>query len=208
VARPLSVDAVNSPLLVGFLASFALIAAIGAQNAFVLRQGIRREHVLPVVALCTASDIVLIVAGIAGLGALIAAHPGALDVARFGGAAFLIGYGLLAAKRAWRPSSLTPSDATPARLAQVLVTCAALTFLNPHVYLDTVVLIGALANEQHDGRWLFGVGAVTASVVWFTSLGFGARRLAGLFASPMTWRILDGLIAITMIGLGVSLAVS
>jgi L-lysine exporter family protein LysE/ArgO len=202
------VDAVNSPLLVGFLASFALIAAIGAQNAFVLRQGIRREHVLPVVALCTASDIVLIVAGIAGLGALIAAHPGALDVARFGGAAFLIGYGLLAAKRAWRPSSLTPSDATPARLAQVLVTCAALTFLNPHVYLDTVVLIGALANEQHDGRWLFGVGAVTASVVWFTSLGFGARRLAGLFASPMTWRILDGLIAITMIGLGVSLAVS
>jgi L-lysine exporter family protein LysE/ArgO len=202
------VDVVTSPLLIGFLASFALIAAIGAQNAFVLRQGIRREHVLPVVAMCTVSDIVLIVAGIAGVGTVIAAHPGALDVARFGGAAFLVGYGLLAAKRAWRPSSLTPSDATPARLAQVLVTCAALTFLNPHVYLDTVVLIGALANEQQDGRWLFGVGAVTASAVWFTSLGLGARRLAGLFAAPMTWRILDGLIAVTMIGLGVSLAVS
>ena len=172
-----SVDGMNSPLIVGFLASFALIAAIGAQNAFVLRQGIRREHVLPVVAMCTVSDIVLIAAGIAGVGALIGAHPGAVNVAKFGGAAFLVGYGLLAAKRAWRPSSLTPSDAAPARLAEVLVTCAALTFLNPHVYLDTVVLLGALANEHRDGRWLFGVGAVTASAVWFVSLGFGARRL-------------------------------
>jgi L-lysine exporter family protein LysE/ArgO len=114
----------------------------------------------------------------------------------------------LAAKRAWRPSSLTPSDATPARLTQVLITCAALTFLNPHVYLDTVVLLGALANEHRDERWLFGVGAVTASAVWFVGLGLGARRLAGLFASPMTWRILDGLIAVMMIGLGVSLTVS
>jgi L-lysine exporter family protein LysE/ArgO len=199
---------VTSPLILGFLASFALIAAIGAQNAFVLRQGVRREHVLPVVALCTASDVVLIVAGIAGVGTLIGAHPGALDIAKFGGATFLVGYGLLAAKRAWRPSSLSPSDATPARLAQVLVTCAALTFLNPHVYLDTVVLIGALANQQHDGRWLFGVGAVTASAVWFTGLGLGARRLAGLFASPATWRILDGVIALTMIALGISLVVS
>jgi L-lysine exporter family protein LysE/ArgO len=199
---------VTSPLIVGFLASFALIAAIGAQNAFVLRQGIRREHVLPVVAMCTVSDIVLIAAGIAGVGTLVSAHPSAMNVAKFGGAAFLVGYGLLAAKRAWRPATLTPSDATPARLAQVLVTCAALTFLNPHVYLDTVVLLGALANQQHDGRWLFGVGAVTASAVWFTCLGLGARRLAGLFASPVTWRVLDGLIAVTMVTLGVLLAVA
>src|SRR5918994_491210 len=118
-----SVKTMNSPLLVGFLASFTLIAAIGAQNAFVLRQGIRREHVLPVVALCTLSDIALIAAGIAGVGALINAHP--------------------AARRAWRPSALRPSDAAPARLTEVLVTAAALTFLNPHVYLDTVVLLGA-----------------------------------------------------------------
>jgi L-lysine exporter family protein LysE/ArgO len=199
---------VNSPVVVGFLASFALIAAIGAQNAFVLRQGIRREHVLPVVAMCTLSDVVLIAAGIAGVGALIGAHPGALNVAKFGGAAFLVGYGLLAARRAWRPASLTPSDAAPARLVEVLVTCAALTFLNPHVYLDTVVLLGALANEHRDERWLFGVGAVTASAVWFVGLGLGARRLSGLFAKPATWRVLDGLIAVTMIGLGVSLAVS
>ena len=198
----------SSPLVLGFIASFTLIAAIGAQNAFVLRQGIRREHVLPVVALCTVSDIVLISAGIAGVGALISAHPSALNIAKFGGALFLVGYGLLAARRAWRPSSLNPSHKAPARLIEVLVTCAALTFLNPHVYLDTVVLLGALANEHRDERWLFGVGAVTASAVWFFGLGLGARRLAGLFASPLTWRILDGLIAVMMLGLGVSLALS
>ena len=198
----------SSPLLIGFIASFTLIAAIGAQNAFVLRQGIRREHVLPVVAVCTVSDIVLIAAGIAGFGALISAHPSVVDIAKFGGAAFLLGYGLLAARRAWRPSALTPSESAPARLIEVVGTCLALTWLNPHVYLDTVVLIGALANEHRDDRWLFGVGAVTASVVWFCSLGLGARRLAGLFATPLTWRILDGLIAVMMIGLGLSLALS
>jgi len=195
----------SSPLVLGFIASFTLIAAIGAQNAFVLRQGIRREHVLPVVALCTVSDMALIAAGIAGVGGLISAHPSALNVAKFGGAAFLVGYGLLAARRAFRPSTLTPADAAPARLIEVLVTCAALTFLNPHVYLDTVVLLGTLANEHRDGRWLFGVGAVTASAVWFVSLGLGARRLAGLFAKPMTWRILDGLIAVMMIGLAIAM---
>ncbi|MFG1934366.1 L-lysine exporter [Mycobacterium sp. NPDC048908] len=198
----------SSPLIVGFVASFTLIAAIGAQNAFVLRQGIRREHVVPVVALCTLSDIVLITAGIAGVGALITAHPSALTIAKVGGALFLAGYGLLAARRALRPSTLTPAEAAPARLLDVLLTCAAMTFLNPHVYLDTVVLLGTLANEHQNGRWLFGVGAVTASAVWFVSLGFGARRLAGLFATPLTWRILDGLIAVMMIGLGASLALS
>lgn len=198
----------SSPLLIGFLASFTLIAAIGAQNAFVLRQGIRREHVLPVVAVCTVSDIVLISAGIAGFGAVISAHPNVVDIAKFGGAAFLIGYGLLAARRALRPSALTPSESAPARLIEVVVTCLALTWLNPHVYLDTVVLLGALANEHRDDRWMFGIGAVTASAVWFVSLGLGARRLAGLFATPSTWRILDSLIAVMMIGLGVSLAIS
>ena len=155
----------TSPLILGFVASFILIAAIGAQNAFVLRQRIRREHVVPVIALCTVSDIVLISAGIAGMGALINAHPGALTIAKFAGAAFLICYGLLAARRAWRPSTLTPAETAPTRLSQVLVTCAALTFLNPHVYLDTVVLLAALANEHRDERWLFGIGAVTASAV-------------------------------------------
>ena len=205
----LSVDRVNTAYLVvltGFATTMALIAAIGAQNAFVLRQGIRGEHVMPVVALCAVSDLVLIFAGIAGFGALIAAHPDVVVLAKYGGAAFLIGYGLLAARRAMKPSALTPSDAAPARLAGVLATCLALTFLNPHVYLDTVILLGALANEHQDGRWLFGVGAVTASVVWFTGLGFGARRLSKYFATPRTWRILDGVIAAMMVGLGVVLA--
>ncbi|MUL82282.1 MULTISPECIES: L-lysine exporter [unclassified Mycolicibacterium] len=197
-----------SPVLIGFLTSMALIAAIGAQNAFVLRQGIRGEHIVAVIALCTVSDLILIAAGIAGVGAVITAHPDAMTVAKFGGAAFLIGYGVLAARRAFRPSALNPSERTPARLAEVLATCLALTWLNPHVYLDTVVLLGSLANEHHEQRWLFGAGAVAASVLWFTGLGLGARRLAGLFATPMTWRILDGVIAVMMIALGVSLAVS
>ncbi len=192
----------------GFLTAFTLIAAIGAQNAFVLRQGIRREHVLPVVAVCTVSDMALIAAGIGGFGALIATHPDIVTVAKIGGAVFLTCYGLLAARRAIRPSTLNPSETAPARLAGVLATCLALTFLNPHVYLDTVVLLGALANQYADSRWLFGIGAAAASTVWFTGLGFGARRLSGLFAASLTWRILDGVIAVTMVALGAYLALS
>ncbi|HZA09270.1 L-lysine exporter [Mycobacterium sp.] len=192
-------------MVVGFLTAMTLIVAIGAQNAFVLRQGIRREHVAAVVAVCAFSDVVLITAGVVGFGALIAAYPGIVGLTRIGGAAFLMGYGLMAARRAWRPTGLTPSDSTPARLVSVVLTCLALTWLNPHVYLDTVVLLGALANERHDGRWLFGVGAVTASMVWFSTLGFGARRLRSLFATPTAWRALDGLIAVAMAGLGVAM---
>ena len=203
-----SVAGVATPLLVGFATAISLIAAIGAQNAFVLRQGIRNEHVLPVVTLCAAADLVLILAGIAGVGALITAHPNLTTIARYGGAAFLICYGLLAARRALRPGTLTPADAAPAKLSAVVLTCLALTFLNPHVYLDTVVLLGTLANQQDGGRWLFGAGAATASTVWFFGLGFGARRLAGLFAKPGTWRILDAVIAATMLALGISLALS
>lgn len=194
-------------VLSGFATTMALIAAIGAQNAFVLRQGIRGEHVLPVVAVCTVSDLLLITAGIAGFGALVAAHPDIVTLTTLGGAAFLIGYGLLAARRAAKPGTLTPADAAPARLTAVLATCLALTFLNPHVYLDTVILLGALANEHRESKWLFGIGAVTASAVWFAALGFGAKRLGHLFASPRTWRILDAAIAVTMIGLGISLIV-
>lgn len=195
-----------TPFLIGFATSIGLIAAIGAQNAFVLRQGIRNEYVLPVVTLCAASDLVLIIAGIAGVGALVTAHPQLTTVARYGGAAFLIGYGLLAAARALRPGAMTPAEGGPARLSAVLLTCLALTFLNPHVYLDTVVLLGTLANQLDDGRWLFGAGASAASAVWFFGLGFGARRLAGLFAKPATWRVLDGVIAATMVALGAALA--
>ncbi len=200
-----SVGCVTSPLFVGFATGMTLIVAIGAQNAFVLRQGIMREHVLAVVAVCTMSDVALIAAGVAGFGVLITTHPDIIAVARFGGAAFLVGYGVFAARRAFRPTGLAPSESGPSRLAGVLLTCLALTFLNPHVYLDTVVLIGALANEHHNGRWLFGVGAVGASAVWFSTLGFGARRLRGLFATPVSWRVLDGLIAVTVVVLAVAI---
>lgn len=197
-----------SPVLIGFLTTMALIAAIGAQNAFVLRQGIRGEHVVPVIALCTVSDLVLIAAGIAGVGALITAHPSVMTVVKLGGAAFLIGYGVLAARRALRPGVLNPSEEAPARLIEVLLTAGALTWLNPHVYLDTVVLLGSLANEHQEQRWLFGAGAVAASALWFTGLGLGARKLAGLFASPSTWRVLDAVIAVVMVALGVWMALS
>ena len=147
-----------TPVLFGFVTGLSLIVAIGAQNAFVLRQGIRNEHVLPVVILCAVSDLVLIVAGVAGVGALVTAHPQLMTIARYGGAAFLLGYGLLAARRALQPAVMTPGDAGPARLPAVLLTCLALTFLNPHVYLDTVVLLGTLASQQGEARWRFGAG--------------------------------------------------
>ena len=197
-----------TPVLFGFVTGLSLIVAIGAQNAFVLRQGIRNEHVLPVVILCAVSDLVLIVAGVAGVGALVTAHPQLMTIARYGGAAFLLGYGLLAARRALQPTVMTPGDAGSARLPAVLLTCLTLTFLNPHVYLDTVVLLGTLASQQGEARWRFGAGAAAASLVWFFCLGFGARQLAGLFAKPVTWRILDGVIALTMITLSVSLALT
>ena len=197
-----------TPVVFGFVAGLSLIVAIGAQNAFVLRQGIRNEHVLPVVILCAVSDLVLIVAGVAGVGALVTAHPQLMTIARYGGAAFLLGYGLMAARRALQPAVMTPGDAGSARLPAVLLTCLTLTFLNPHVYLDTVVLLGTLASQQGEARWRFGAGAAAASLVWFFCLGFGARQLAGLFAQPVTWRILDGVIALTMIALSVSLALN
>jgi L-lysine exporter family protein LysE/ArgO len=195
--------------LQGFLASAGLIVAIGAQNAFVLRQGLRREHVGVVVALCAASDALLISAGVAGLGTLITAHPAALTVTKVGGAAFLAVMGLAAARRAWLPGHLDPAAAAPAARAGVVLACLGFTFLNPHVYLDTVVLLGAMANQHADGgRWVFAAGAVVASIGWFTALGFGARRLGPVFARPRAWRWLDATIALVMLALAAALLAS
>lgn len=195
-------------VFVGFVAMMTLKVAIGPQNAFVLRQGIRREYVLVIVALCGIADGALIAAGVGGFAALIHAHPNMTLVARFGGAAFLIGYALLAARNEWRPSGLVPSESGPAALIGVVQMCLVVTFLNPHVYLDTVVLIGALANEESDLRWFFGAGAWAASVVWFAVLGFSAGRLQPFFATPAAWRILDALVAVTMIGVAVVVLVT
>ncbi|MDN5895098.1 MAG: LysE/ArgO family amino acid transporter [Nocardioides sp.] len=195
-----------SSVLIGFAAGLSLIIAIGVQNVFVLRQGVRREHVGAVVAVCAASDALLIAAGIAGLGALVAGNQGALAVIKWLGAAVLIGYGLLALRRALRTSDglvAGVEEATTSTITAVVTTCLALTWLNPHVYLDTVVLLGALANQEGEtGRWFFGFGAMLASVVWFVALGYGARLLSGFMSRPSSWRILDALVAALMLTLG------
>lgn len=187
----------------------SLIVAIGAQNAFVLRQGLRGEHVAPVVAVCAASDAVLITAGVAGAGAVLDRLPWLADVMRVAGAAFLLGYGLLAARRAVRAAErhLDPAGGR-AGLAATVSTCLALTWLNPHVYLDTVVLLGSVASSYDAHRWWFAAGAIAAGVAWFSGLGFGARLLRPAFARPGAWRILDSAIAVVMMALAVSLLLS
>ena len=197
------------PAALGFGTGLALIVAIGSQNAFVLRQGIRGEHVAAVVLVCSVSDALLIAAGIAGVGALLQSSPVIVDVVRFAGAAFLVGYGVMAARRAIRPGALTASGRQPTvGLGAALSTVLALTWLNPHVYLDTVLLLGSVANQQaQDLRWWFGGGAIAASIAWFSALGFGARALRPFFARPSSWRILDGLVAAVMLTLGTRLAI-
>lgn len=192
-------------VLRGLLSGLSLIVAIGAQNAFVLRQGLRREHVAAVVLLCVAADALLIAAGTAGLGALVEAHPAALTVARVGGAAFLLWLAVGALRRAVRPGSLDPAAAGPSGRRAVLATTAALTFLNPHVYLDTVLLLGALAQQNGAARWQFAAGAAVASASWFSALGFGAAHLRPLFARPTAWRALDLGVATVMTTVGLRL---
>lgn len=195
-----------APFAAGFFTSAALIIAIGAQNAFVLRQGLKREHVGAVVAVCALSDALLITLGVAGMGALVQRHPLLLDVLRWGGTLFLAAYGLQAARRAWAGGHLVAGQQAPLSLKAALATCLAFTYLNPHCWLDTVVLLGSLASQREMGeRPWFGLGAATASVVWFTALGHGARLLAPLFARPAAWRVLDALIAGVMATLAVSL---
>ena len=214
-------------VLAGLGLGLSLIVAIGAQNVFVLRQGIRREHVLAVVIICAVSDAVLIIAGVAGLGYVINAAPWLVVVARWAGAVFLTVYGLMAARRAWRggeealeveakrdlpeasmggggTGTLTRS-ATRTALMPVILTALALTWLNPHVYLDTVLMLGSIAATHGEDRWLFAAGAVTASILWFTGLGFGARYLGRWLRTPKAWRVLDGLIAVVMLSLAVTL---
>lgn len=215
--------------LSGLGLGLSLIVAIGAQNVFVLRQGIRREHVLAVVVICALSDAVLIIAGVAGLGFVISAAPWLVVVARWAGALFLLGYGVLAARRAWRgdgqaldaaetvaedarsdaPQAVTGGGvavaASRTALAPVILTVLALTWLNPHVYLDTVLMLGSIAATHGEERWLFAGGAVTASILWFTALGFGARYLGRWLRTPRSWRVLDALIALVMISLAVGL---
>ncbi|MGW5854569.1 MULTISPECIES: L-lysine exporter [Micrococcus] len=189
----------------GLLTGLALIVAIGAQNAFVLRQGVRREHVGAVVLVCMASDAVLILAGTAGVGALVQAVPWLLEVLRWGGALYLLWFAVSSLRAALRPQGLVAEQA-PRTAGSVVAATLALTWLNPHVYLDTVVLLGSLANQHGpDARWVFAAGAVAASVLWFTALGYGARLLARVLADPKAWRVVDVVIAVVMAVLAVRL---
>jgi L-lysine exporter family protein LysE/ArgO len=199
-----------SSYLAGLGLGLSLIVAIGAQNLFVLRQGIRREHVFEVAAVCALSDAVLIALGVGGLSAVTGALPWLVVVVRWAGAAFLIGYGLMAARRALRPSGPTVAADGPVATTRraVLLACLAFTWLNPHVYLDTVFLLGSVASTHGDARWLFALGAATGSFTWFFGLAYGARHLSRWLTGPTATRWLDGFVAAVMLVLGVSLVVA
>lgn len=212
MGRIRSVDAMTSTFTAGaagFGTGLSLIVAIGAQNAFVLRQGIRRQAVLAVVAICALSDAALIALGVGGVGAVVVRWPGALTVVGWIGGAFLLVYGALAARRVLRPGGdgLRTEGEAAGSVRRAVLTCLAMTWLNPHVYLDTVFLLGSVAADHGELRWTFGLGAVLASLCWFTALGFGARMLGRFLAKPAAWRVLDGLVAATMIVLGAVLVV-
>ena len=195
-----------SSVLPGLLTGLSLIVAIGAQNAFVLRQGLTRNHIGVVVAICAASDALLITLGVSGVGAVVREHPTALAVLRWVGAAYLLAYGLRSLWSARRPHGLDPLAGRAAGRRRVVATTLALTYLNPHVYLDTVLMLGSVANQYGSDRWWFAAGAVAGSVLWFTALGFGARAAAPVLRRPATWRVLDVAIGAVMIVLAVRLA--
>lgn len=196
----------STVMLQGFLTGGGLIVAIGAQNAFLLSQGVRRQYHWPVALLCSLSDALLIGLGVIGMGALISDSPLLLQVARFGGALFLLYYGYRALRSALKPVGLNSDNRGARSLKSALLTTLAVSLLNPHAYLDTVVLVGGIASQHGDQlRYWFGAGAVVASCCWFMLLGFGAPRLAPLFRNPRAWQLLDGIICLVMWGIAVRL---
>ncbi|MFZ1815667.1 MAG: LysE/ArgO family amino acid transporter [Rhizobiaceae bacterium] len=190
----------------GFFLGASLIIAIGAQNAFILRMGLARTHVFWLCLTCSLADALLIALGVAGTGALVSSSPAILKAVALGGALFLGAYAVLSARRALTPQVLELTRKPQPDLRRALATCLALTFLNPHVYLDTVVLVGAYsARYPGNAKLAFALGAMVASFAWFFSLGYGARLLAPIFTRPMAWRILDLAIAVVMATLALSL---
>jgi L-lysine exporter family protein LysE/ArgO len=188
-----------APFLSGFALSGSLIIAIGAQNAYILKMGLLRHHVFWLCLFCAVSDAALILAGIAGLGALVETHPQMLRIVAMVGGLFLLAYAVIAARRAMNPGALQAAGEVKPTLKRAILVAAAFTWLNPHVYLDTVILIGAFSTKYAEtARLAFGIGAALVSLVWFFGLGYGARLLAPLFATSRAWQILDALIAIVM----------
>jgi L-lysine exporter family protein LysE/ArgO len=192
-----------SAFIAGLAFGLSLIVAIGAQNVYVLRQGALREHVSTVVIICSLSDAVLIAAGVAGASAALAGRQWLLTTVRILGAAMLFAYGVLAARRALDPPALSRGGPRGrSSHAAVIAACLAFTWLNPAVYLDTVILLGSIANTRSGHQWWFGGGATLGSILWFVALGFGARLLGPAFKRPGAWRVLDGLVALIMAGTG------
>ncbi|WP_274424227.1 LysE/ArgO family amino acid transporter [Chelativorans sp. YIM 93263] len=200
--------ALHSAFLAGFLLGGSLILAIGAQNAFILRQGLLRQHVFILCLICAFSDAFLISIGVAGLGTLVSGSPVLITIVTIGGAVFLFAYAFQAFRRAFHPDALHAARKGETSLSAAVATCLAFTFLNPHVYLDTVVLVGSLSGAyEGSARTSFAAGAILASFVWFYALGYGARLLQPVFARPASWRVLDTLIGAVMAGLGLNLVV-
>lgn len=192
--------------IIGFSLGFSLILAIGAQNAFVLKQGLKGEHVFWVCLICALSDAILILFGVSGFHVLVSKLPGLIPIARYGGALFLFVYGLLSFRTAWLSRhALTPSKIQSSSLRKSLLTCLAFTWLNPHVYLDTVVLLGSISTQFAGQAGLFAFGAISASFVFFFSVGYGARLLRPVFARPRAWQVLEVLIGAIMWGIAVRL---
>ena len=198
------------PFIEGILLGGGLIIAIGAQNAYLLSLGIKRNHHFPAATICALWDITLIALGVMGVGAWVQANPSVLKYTLWGGAIFLFAYGVRALLSAWKGKVLRAENGEMApgqqSLKNVVITMFAIGVLNPHVYLDTIVLLGSISGKfQGSGRYFFGAGAAVSSVVWFYSLGFAGQLLAPLFAKPVSWRILDGLICLTMWGIALKL---
>ena len=193
-----------TPILTGFGTGLGLIVAIGAQNAWVLRQGVRREHIGLVIAICALSDLVLITVGTGAIRIVTGLAPWVLEVLRWGGVVYLAVFAVSSFRSALRPGALEQSAARPA--ASVAATTLALTWLNPHVYLDTVLMLGTVTNDFGPARWWAAAGACAASIVWFTGLGLGARALSRPLSSPRTWRVVDVLVGCVMLGVAAHLA--
>jgi L-lysine exporter family protein LysE/ArgO len=192
--------------LPGLLTGLSLIIAIGAQNAFVIRQGLTKKHVLLVVSICAISDALLILLGVAGLGAIISGLPWLLEIIRWFGVAYLTWFGIRSIRSAFKTQALDASGVQSASAKTVVLSVLGFTFLNPHVYLDTVILLGSIGNQFGQDKWWFALGAALASILWFSSIGFGAKAASRFMAKPVFWKVLDLVIAAVMFGIAILLA--
>ncbi len=192
--------------MTGFFTGLSLIMAIGAQNAYVLRQGLARNHVLMVVLICALSDAALIALGIGGFGAVVRSLPLLLVILKWVGVAYLLWFAIKSFIQATKAEVLLPSQEEPKTALAVAGAVLGFTFLNPHVYLDTVLFLGTIGSQFGESRWLFAAGAATASLVWFSAIGFGARAASKLMSRPVFWRVLDVIIGMVMVTIALSLA--